>query len=552
MSDPTPDVISAALRAHQTLALRSENHRAYGALFVDLDELHVFDTPDWQVIYGRRGTGKTFLLRVLEEKLKATVEFTRALPLYISAHDLLASPVSGAGPDHDRERAFAYFQVFLEHLAHKLADAADYLVARGGFLATVKRDRQKTIDEVNAIVRDLVSHVNAGVPLGAYLATEYAETVTSSTRATRSLSSGLAGRVSSHGADASATGAIERRTSQENEAVRSTERHGPTVQRLDTVRAHLTELAAILRLESIVVLIDEWSVIDPTALTSIQPWFATLLRRALGGSPTIAVKIATSRYQARFAGRSTEPPGLEIGADLFEGVNLDRALLSQNALEEFYEAMLFKRLVLREPRMTGFARVNGKPSKRFVHAMFRDRQAFEDLVIGSEGNPRNFLATFGNLARYEKWSVRPRWTRDAVERAIREQTLAGLEPVGVASDAGMLLEACVEQVVRRKGQRNFRLRSSDAERWASALEELLDRRLINERSAPTASRGRRGEFRAYQLAYGLWLDVERTREAAGSGPQERSRGDGDEGIVVDLGDINAPAGDTGSNGHEQA
>ncbi len=534
MSEPTAETISAALRAHQTLALRSENHKAYGALFVDLDELHAFDTPDWQVVYGRRGTGKTFLLRVLEEKLRATIEYSRALPLYVSAHELLASPMGGGGPDADRQRAFAYFQIFLERLVHELAETANYVVGRRGFLETLKRDRQKVAEEVDDIVRNIVSHINAGVPLGAYLTTEYAETAKSTERRHSAIGGALGGTASPRSSDVRVEGKVERRRSRQDEVEGSIRQHGPTVQRLDLIGTHLSDLARVLRLERIVVLLDEWSVIDPTTVTSIQPWFATLLKRSLAGSPLVSVKIATSRYQARFAGRTGEPTGLEIGADLFEAVNLDRATLSQSALEEFYATMLFKRMLLKEPGMAGFALRGGKPSKRFVQAIFRDHRAFEDLVIGSEGNPRNFLATFGSLAHSHKWSVRPRWTRQDVQGAIQEQTLAGLEPVGVASDAGRLLEACVEQVVRRKGSRDFVLRRTDAEAWGRVLEELLERRLLHERPTRAAARGRRAEFRAYQLAYGLWLDVERTSEV-GEGRTEDGgqRGDEDE-LVVDL------------------
>jgi hypothetical protein len=47
------------------LPLRSEQHGNYLDLFVDTGHLQLLRNPDWQVVYGRRGTGKTFLLGVL-------------------------------------------------------------------------------------------------------------------------------------------------------------------------------------------------------------------------------------------------------------------------------------------------------------------------------------------------------------------------------------------------------------------------------------------------------------------------------------------------------
>ena len=76
-----PRELARALEGHSTLALRSETHRDHRALFVDLHQVQLLQTPDWQVIYGRRGTGKTFMLRMMEHRVNEAVDTDRCLAL---------------------------------------------------------------------------------------------------------------------------------------------------------------------------------------------------------------------------------------------------------------------------------------------------------------------------------------------------------------------------------------------------------------------------------------------------------------------------------------
>src|SRR3954470_15103809 len=72
------DSLERALRT--PLPLRSEQHGNYLDLFVDTGHLQLLRNPDWQVVYGRRGTGKTFLLGVLQRGGRAVAG---GIPYYV-------------------------------------------------------------------------------------------------------------------------------------------------------------------------------------------------------------------------------------------------------------------------------------------------------------------------------------------------------------------------------------------------------------------------------------------------------------------------------------
>jgi hypothetical protein len=152
--------LAHALKRHGTLALRSETHRDYRELFVDLNQIDLLDTPDWQVIYGRRGTGKTFMLSMMDQRVNEQLETTRSLSLLITAQDCLASPV-GITVD-DRTRALAYFQRFVEILGDKLADHAEELLGKPTFLDGISGARKRTIDKIDTAVVEMLELTQSG------------------------------------------------------------------------------------------------------------------------------------------------------------------------------------------------------------------------------------------------------------------------------------------------------------------------------------------------------------------------------------------------------
>ena len=93
----------------------------------------------------------------------------------------------------------------------------------------------------------------------------------------------------------------------------------------------------------------------------------------------MSITIAASRYQTQLGQRGAEGKyrGLEPGADIFEGTNLDRVLLDDNALERFFETLLFKRMRSREDALSVFeTKGEGRPDEYFVLAIFKNKRAF--------------------------------------------------------------------------------------------------------------------------------------------------------------------------------
>ena len=519
MCEPTSahiprDIIERALRSHHNLSFRAEKHRAFATLFVDVQYLAALDTPDWQLIYGRRGSGKTILLGALEEHLQSNPDTLRSLPLRLTAEDAIVPAPYGADFD-DEQQVLGYFETFLENLADELASATEQRdETRLGRSPTfwsrlLASSNTAAADRVAELVRDLVGAVRSGTLVSAYAKTVIESSHTHETRSEKrrgAKGSVSVGRKSDASAQVGVGGAHASDTA--DTAVRSTV--GSPVARFRSVRTGLIEIAELLDLESIVILIDEWDLLNAR---STQPGFADLLRKAFGGTDKISVKIAADRFNTRLSNAPRH--GLEIGADVFEAVNLDRVSLPWPALVDFYAQLLFNRLLFRETRLTGYAPVDDKATAAFLTSIFDDVRAFEELVRGSEGIAREFLVVFNRLAQDHMWVTTPRWSTGDVRDALRAHMVTASDQLRGSVGAQLMTETIKPHTIG-ENSRVFTVPWKALDSISESVEQLLAQRLIHEIPYAAVPDDVRDEFVVYRLSYGLWLDWERARALGGN------------------------------------
>ena len=526
---PTPAqraALEQALVDHHTLPTKAENLKAHGPLFVDTGDLLELDRPDWQVIFGAPGSGKTHHLRVFQQRANTSPQHSRVLAIYLSMHDAVHLPRHGAKVD-DVQKATAYFHLFMEQLGDELSATARQLRRGRAFLERLQRgDRQRLITRVDAKVRQILDLVERGQPLGAFIEEAWSQ---EDFREDADGSSGeltARGGVSMRGPSAQATVSAKRRRSRQSTSSERSSRKGPLVPRHAKARKVLVELTEILELERLVILIDNWSDLDPSGRTAVQPAFAELLRRTLHGEPTITVKIATNPYQTRFGNRAsdTELPGLVIGDHIEEAFNLSHALLGEAEEPDFYATLLFKRLLLRsEGRLDSFIDARGaRPAPEFIWSLFRTDPAFAEAIRAAEGNPRRFITIVRTLARQSKWTVDEGWTVADVRQVLKR--MSATPRVILPNDfrgsryqpwAEQLLIDCIQPVVIATKSPEVLLPHDKMahDTIATAVDELLDRELLLPYDGTLPPQVTR-RYAAYRVSYGVQLDWARPIRAS--------------------------------------
>jgi hypothetical protein len=521
------DTIENSLRLQQKMPLRSDQ---YGddVTFLDLaadnvglDEL---DTPNWQIVFGRRGTGKTHLLRTFAEITNQSFNKKKRLAIYLSASDFVISD-SKAGPSR---KTSAYFEIFLDLLTARLLDAVDRLLRDAHFITVLIHNVTRTKDRLESLALELREIANDGAVISVLgernEEINIVEKASSDADAHANAKIGLDFKPShadgKFGVDLGANFAKKRNF----ETTRKEDLKPMRALRADLVRTKLVELIDTAKIDCLYILIDEWPQLDPTGDASIQPEFANLLRRCLGNARQVSLKIASNRYQTKLSyDHSTRGKvGLELNADIFEAINLDHALLAEKELREFYETLIFKRLCHCEPSLKSKFGVskNGattknltdvplaklRPVNGFIEQIFADEQSFIELIKGCEGIPREFIVLFNVASLKNNYDIHKRWTKGQIQVIIRDKRVfSRAEELDYNSAAYVLLHKHVRELVLRNRVRVVGFRTGDIS-VESLIDELLEKRILHEVPKTLVPMAYRDEVEFYLVDYGYCLD----------------------------------------------
>lgn len=456
--------------------------------FVDSGVAVALEVIDHQVLYGRRGTGKTHVLRYLE----SVVETRGDVAVYVDLRTIGSPEGLFAGDSvSPNERTARLLVDLLGQLHDSLLGAAiadDSLIADGYFVARLdalltaittvrvigevefsdegeRKDSQK-----DAGTGKLRVGPEAGLELG--VSSERGQEIRDLRRETR----------------------------------RGTERISLNFS--DVARA-LRELADSLSARRVWLILDEWSSVP----AEVQPYLGAFLVRCVLPLRAFTVKIAAIEQQTRF--RETLPNGsmigLELGADVAANVDLDEFMVfEQNQLraKAFFLGLLYKHLTAGiDPN----ERVQGLAAERdLIRLGFTDVRAFDELVRAAEGVPRDAIniAAKAALGAFDKRISVPdvrtaarTWFQADKEAALRSR-----------DDALRLLNWIVDNVIKEKRARGFLVNQKST--GAPLLMALFDARVLHLVRRGYSAQDEPGErYDVYVIDYGAYVDLTNTQYA---------------------------------------
>jgi hypothetical protein len=444
--------------------------------------------PQWEVVYGAPGTGKTTLLRALEDRHRlhrsadpSQEKHDRVLPVYVNVQKIVASLLrSSDWPDH--QKAHGYFLLFVERFGRELVASARSLKSSGRLMPTASTRPRRAAAKA---VREILSIAQDPAPLFALFDQSIEEELTKEQQSSRRLGADLEIGASKSGATARAGskvgGGRESKSGRRYTARRTSE----SVPRLPDIADAMTRLTKALELDRIAILIDNWTALDDIGTTGIQPAFGQFLYEAFGETKSVSVKVAADGYQTRLFD-AKNGVGLKPGNKIYEAANLNERMLDDEELVAFFERLLFLRMIRHARELRQFVdpdRPLETPSPGFIESIFVDRRAFELLVKGCEGRQRQFLRTFNHLAYQKDFSIGAGWTTDDVLAALADRVALQAREIDQQPPAVRLLLLAIKPVVVETHQPVFVLQAEHARRLTPLLEELRFKGLIVSRNA---------------------------------------------------------------------
>ncbi|QVY67393.1 hypothetical protein [Polaribacter sp. Q13] len=274
--------------------------------------------------------------------------------------------------------------------------------------------------------------------------------------------------------------------------------------KLDTLERYLTDYKTAIeeeikksKFDSCFILLDDYYLIKRDK----QPDVLDYLHRLFRGTE-FYLKVASIRHRTDLIRHDNQTIGLELTQDV-EEINLDRTLENLSSPSEYLGRIL--------NFMGKNVLLDNASEVLFNH------NAFESLVIASGGVPRDFLTIFVNaidqaiskghtkhLTSTNIWKAASSFSYQSKLKALRNDV--NIEATNLEAIFRDLMTFCIKE----KKRTCFLISQEDAQIHSKAHElilQLMDFKLIHVIEADTsAASGRKGRYEAYTLDFSLFME----------------------------------------------
>ncbi|PAR65967.1 ORC-CDC6 family AAA ATPase [Vibrio cholerae] len=442
----------------------------------------LFSCFENQILYGRRGTGKTHLLKYL----KSSVEKTGIACIEIDMRTI--GSTGGMYADSNiglTERASRLLSDTLCDIREQILDIC---------INNELCDLSQLIPLLDEFVEQATHIVIQGC-VDKEKSNSKAISSTSSAKVSASLS--LQNNLSAN---------LEQSNSVSNSGFETIKESGQ-----QTLRIHFGALSKILKCivkllpeSSLLILIDEWSEVP----LELQPYLADMLRRIIFPVPTITVKIAVISHRSRFRiyDKNGSSIGLEVSSDASASLNLDHFMVFDSDKEQSVD--FFKTLIFKHAKAADKKNIIPTNVEEFISMVFKNKNSIEEFARASEGVPRDAINIISQAAQHQK---EHRIGVKEIRNAARAwYTTSKSKDINSRSEAVNLLEWIISSVIGLKRTRGFLVNSNVND---ELIDYLYDSRVIHlVKQGVSVSSVQGSKFNLYSLDYGCYSHLINTKD----------------------------------------
>ncbi len=473
-----PHLMPAVARIHQRSERQEDLSKLIGT-YVDVGLLPQLNNRNHQIFFGRRGTGKTHVIKVLEASL---LEQPKVCVCYIDCRTLgstsqfsdPALPMQQRCLSLFRDILLALQDALLQHIAENPTKSSDSaLDALGDFGSSV-------VDGSRQVLSSVVVTENSASSDGSLKA---------------QVSAGSTGV--SVGAAADASGSVSGKTTVTEHVATRDKIIFPDLNRF---------LQQVLKAADcqLYILVDEWSSLP----LDIQPYLAEFVKRGLLPIKDVTVKISALEHRSRFVDEEGAGIGFELGADIATAPDLDDYYVydrNPERLVSVYADILFRHLKAELPENYFEDVLKVTNGDSLASRLFTERAIFAELARASEGVMRDLINIF-TLAYFNAH----RRGRDSIDkRAVLESARQWFEQdkaQQLDSTLQAVLSRIVKEVIGARRARSFML-PRELERHP-VVQRLFDARVLHHMQRGYADKDNPGQrYNIYAIDYGAYVDL---------------------------------------------
>lgn len=470
------------IQAVSSISQRAERQRDINKLissYVEVGILPQLMNNNNQILFGRRGTGKTHILKFYENQY---VPDPNTTVIYIDCRVLGSSPQFSDTKLSLSHRCSSLFKDILDeiydgllnHIAHNPNSKSDLALESLTDLST------SSISEIQSSKKVVTSDkTDEGVTNNSGFSICLKDA---------SYSQGTGGNYG---------------TSKQNTVEFNLEEYEKIV--FPDLNYHLNKVLEYADTE-LIVIIDEWSAIP----YDIQPYLAEFIKKSFIPAPMVTLKIGALEYRSNFTIPRDKHNyvGLELGSDISSNLDIDEYYVYDRNPEEItstFADVLQRHIKSELPEDYIEDKLNLNTVNQFIQALFSGKPAFNELVRASEGVIRDFINIF-NIAFFD---AQRKGLTNIDKKTIIEAGRQWFENDKSKNLDDLLhnkIRLIIEEVIGNKRARSF-LVSRELERHP-IIQMLFDARVIHLVKKGYSDKDTPGvRYNIYTLDYGTYVDL---------------------------------------------
>ena len=457
--------------------------------FVDIGPLFsLLSGVDHQILYGRRGTGKTHVLNYLANNKEKNGDAVVVIDLRnIGSSSGLYSDPSVPLP---------------ARATHLLIDTL-LAIHAGLFEFFVDLAEELDLSQSGPALDRLADAITEVKVVG------NVETVNSQSRSREQKNETRFSFSASSNPSASLGVNDQKSDNDSQQSTTSRSGHEQLYVNFGTAGSAFRKIVSCLNGRQLWVLLDEWSSIP----LDLQPYLADLIRRSLLPIQGITVKIAAIEHRTSLIihRKSGDYIGIEPGTDASIDVNLDDFMVFDNdssRSQDFFKKLLAQH-ILSAADGTSFENNIPRNTTQIINETFTEKRALEEFVRSCEGVPRdgiNIISLAAQKAIDKKISV------DNIRTAAAIWYQRDKEKAIISNDlASALLHWIIDTVIGKRKARAFLFRIDEN---SKLIDSLYDSRVIHILKRSISSNDQPGvRYDVYKLDYGCYVNLLNTTKA---------------------------------------
>ena len=496
----SPHYATAITQAFKDVKLNAEDLNTYIELFSGEDELAQLEVKKNQIIFGRRGTGKSHFLKAFNQKININTN-TNHCSLYVSCLDFIGTKDNMESYVHEKKYrliASLYYKSFLNHFIELMLDHKK--------LWKVAQNKK----QVETIFEKMITEIIRGSEVVKEIIKIKEIDTTGKTKKEGSIGFSLS-RFFGGGVKINSN---KEKTKQEKEIVNSYYQSD-----FSKIRNYIDDLLKKANIERLYICIDEWSELDRTCNTPIQQYFAQKLKQTFFKSERVSVKIASIWSLTEMNSKELEGRyfgGIEIGQDIYKEFDLDTQFFKdKSSIENFLKTILYKRFIYasdKEIKEIFKKRDDFDPESLLIEEIFENEDNFKALIAASHGIPRDFLDLFDKCFRALKNNIQKHCiTTDLVIDVSTDHYKSNKRNKISGNDVLISFIEIIDSYLEKANERFFILRNGDV-RNSNEIKELVYHGFLHQLPSQLMDRRVRNKYKFFLIDFGCLWDWRKSRK----------------------------------------